>query len=151
MNQCRQMLVASTDPNYVVSYIQHSIPQHRQFLCAGAWMLMDGHTETISIASLVSCYLVLDHLYLTNTTEFDFMRDLQSRSSIDVYRERLKRLGICSLESSVCWFHISLLCVNLLSCCLVYVFCKNPGPGIEGALTRGGDNKCLHDGRCAVA
>jgi mediator of RNA polymerase II transcription subunit 23 len=52
MNQCRQMLVASTDPNYVVSYITHSIPQHRQFLCAGAWMLMDGHTETISIASL---------------------------------------------------------------------------------------------------
>ncbi len=78
MNQCRQMLVASTDPNYVVSYITHSIPQHRQFLCAGAWMLMDGHTETISIVNLVSCYLVLDHLYLSNTTEFDFMRDLQS-------------------------------------------------------------------------
>lgn len=57
MTHCRQMLVTSTDSSYVVQYIQHSLPQHRQFLCAGAWMLMDGRPESINIANLVSSHV----------------------------------------------------------------------------------------------
>ncbi|KAG0577554.1 hypothetical protein KC19_5G164800 [Ceratodon purpureus] len=53
MTHCRQMLVTNPDPTYVQQYITHSLPQHRQFLCAGAWMLMDvDRPESISIANL---------------------------------------------------------------------------------------------------
>ncbi|KAF7808635.1 mediator of RNA polymerase II transcription subunit 23 [Senna tora] len=52
IHQCTQLLTASADPNYVVTYIGHSFPQHRQYLCAGAWILMHGHGETINGGSL---------------------------------------------------------------------------------------------------
>lgn len=52
LNQCRQLLSLSDEPAYVVTYINHSFPQHRQYLCAGAWMLMDGHPEGINSANL---------------------------------------------------------------------------------------------------
>lgn len=52
INQCTQLLSPSADPTYVVTYISHSFPQHRQYLCAGAWILMHGHPENINSANL---------------------------------------------------------------------------------------------------
>ncbi|XP_058079860.1 mediator of RNA polymerase II transcription subunit 23 isoform X2 [Magnolia sinica] len=52
INQCTQLLSPSADPTYVMTYISHSFPQHRQYLCAGAWMLMNGHPESINSANL---------------------------------------------------------------------------------------------------
>lgn len=52
LNQCTQLLFPSADPAYVMTYINHSFPQHRQHLCAGAWMLMHGHPENINGANL---------------------------------------------------------------------------------------------------
>ncbi|KAK4409723.1 Mediator of RNA polymerase II transcription subunit [Sesamum angolense] len=48
INQCTQLLATSADPTYVMTYINHSFPQHRQYLCAGAWILMYGHPESIN-------------------------------------------------------------------------------------------------------
>ncbi|XVF85420.1 hypothetical protein PTKIN_Ptkin17bG0116800 [Pterospermum kingtungense] len=52
LNQCTQLLSPSADPNYVMTYISHSFPQHRQYLCAGAWILMQGHPENINSGNL---------------------------------------------------------------------------------------------------
>ncbi|GLT96713.1 hypothetical protein SLE2022_143180 [Rubroshorea leprosula] len=53
INQCTQLLSPSSDPNYVMTYISHSFPQHRHYLCAGAWILMmQGHPESINSANL---------------------------------------------------------------------------------------------------
>ncbi|KAF5750129.1 hypothetical protein HS088_TW03G00461 [Tripterygium wilfordii] len=52
INQCNQLLSPSADPTYVVTYISHSFPQHRRYLCAGAWVLMHGHPENINSANL---------------------------------------------------------------------------------------------------
>ncbi|KAK3043079.1 hypothetical protein RJ639_001194 [Escallonia herrerae] len=52
INQCTQLLSPSADPTYVMTYISHSFPQHRQYLCAGAWILMHGHPENINSANL---------------------------------------------------------------------------------------------------
>lgn len=53
INQCTQLLSPSADPSYVTTYISHSFPQHRQYLCAGAWILMQGHPENINSQNLV--------------------------------------------------------------------------------------------------
>lgn len=45
INQCNQLLSPSAEPNYVMTYLNHSFALHRQYLCAGAWMLMNGHLE----------------------------------------------------------------------------------------------------------
>ncbi|KAE9450732.1 hypothetical protein C3L33_17359, partial [Rhododendron williamsianum] len=52
IHQCTQLLSPSADPSYVVTYISHSFPQHRKYLCAGAWILMHGHPENINNANL---------------------------------------------------------------------------------------------------
>ncbi|KAF2308392.1 hypothetical protein GH714_006677 [Hevea brasiliensis] len=52
IHQCTQLLSPSADPNYVMTYINHSFPQHRQYLCAGAWILMQGHPENINSEKL---------------------------------------------------------------------------------------------------
>ncbi|ONK66197.1 uncharacterized protein A4U43_C06F5210 [Asparagus officinalis] len=52
INQCTQLLSPSADPTYVMTYLSHSFPQHRQYLCAGAWTLMNGHPESINSANL---------------------------------------------------------------------------------------------------
>ncbi|XP_057830163.2 mediator of RNA polymerase II transcription subunit 23 isoform X2 [Cryptomeria japonica] len=52
INQCTQLLSPAADPTYVVTYLNHSFPQHRQYLCAGAWIIMDGHPEHINTANL---------------------------------------------------------------------------------------------------
>ncbi|XP_052186132.1 mediator of RNA polymerase II transcription subunit 23 isoform X2 [Diospyros lotus] len=52
INQCTQLLTPSADPSYVVTYLGHSFPQHRQYLCAGAWILMRGHPENINNSNL---------------------------------------------------------------------------------------------------
>ncbi|CAM8880791.1 unnamed protein product [Rhodiola kirilowii] len=52
INQCTQLLTPSADPTYVSTYINHSFPQHRQYLCAGAWILMLGHPEKINGGNL---------------------------------------------------------------------------------------------------
>ena len=54
LNQCTQLLSSSADPTYVMTYINHSFPQHRQYLCSGAWILMYGHPESINSIHLVS-------------------------------------------------------------------------------------------------
>ncbi|XP_044488340.1 mediator of RNA polymerase II transcription subunit 23 isoform X2 [Mangifera indica] len=54
INQCTNLLSPSADPTYVMTYIGHSFPQHRQYLCAGAWILMmQGHPESINSANLL--------------------------------------------------------------------------------------------------
>ncbi|XP_061375286.1 mediator of RNA polymerase II transcription subunit 23 isoform X2 [Gastrolobium bilobum] len=52
INQCTQLLSPSADPSYVMTYIGHSFPQHRQYLCAGALILMQGHSENINHVNL---------------------------------------------------------------------------------------------------
>ncbi|VVA14573.1 PREDICTED: mediator [Prunus dulcis] len=52
INQCTQLLSPSADPTYVMTYISHSFPQHRKYLCAGAWILMQGHPENINSVNL---------------------------------------------------------------------------------------------------
>ncbi|KAL6969987.1 Mediator of RNA polymerase II transcription subunit 23 [Sarracenia purpurea var. burkii] len=52
INQCTQLLSPSADPTYAMTYISHSFPQHRNYLCAGAWILMHGHPENINNANL---------------------------------------------------------------------------------------------------
>lgn len=56
IHQCTQLLSPSADPSYVVTYISHSFPQHRKYLCAGAWILMHGHPENINNANLVNSH-----------------------------------------------------------------------------------------------
>ncbi|KAG6501100.1 hypothetical protein ZIOFF_040968 [Zingiber officinale] len=51
-NQCTQLLSPFADPTYVMAYLSHSFPQHRQYLCAGAWMLMNGLPESINSTNL---------------------------------------------------------------------------------------------------
>ncbi|XP_019091037.1 PREDICTED: mediator of RNA polymerase II transcription subunit 23-like [Camelina sativa] len=52
INQCTQLLSPSAEPAYVVTYLGHSFPQHRQYLCAGACLLMQGHADNINSANL---------------------------------------------------------------------------------------------------
>ncbi|KAL7602984.1 hypothetical protein Lser_V15G14952 [Lactuca serriola] len=52
IHQCTQLLSPPDDPTYVMTYISHSFPQHKQYLCAGAWVLMRGHPENINSANL---------------------------------------------------------------------------------------------------
>ncbi|CAH9122157.1 unnamed protein product [Cuscuta epithymum] len=52
IHQCTQLLSTSADPTYVVTYLNHSFPMHRQYLCAGAWILMHGHPENINSGNL---------------------------------------------------------------------------------------------------
>ncbi|XP_027189718.1 mediator of RNA polymerase II transcription subunit 23 isoform X2 [Cicer arietinum] len=52
IHQCTQLLSPSADPSYVNTYINHSFPQHRQYLCAGALILMHGHAENINSGNL---------------------------------------------------------------------------------------------------
>ncbi|KAI4373214.1 hypothetical protein MLD38_011365 [Melastoma candidum] len=53
INQCKQLLSASGDPSYVTTYTRSSFPEHRQHLCAGAWILMQGHPENVNSQNLV--------------------------------------------------------------------------------------------------
>ncbi|CAN8313026.1 unnamed protein product [Cochlearia groenlandica] len=52
INQCTQLLSPSAEPAYVMTYLSHSFPQHRQYLCAGACLLMQGHPDNINSANL---------------------------------------------------------------------------------------------------
>ncbi|KAJ4889682.1 Mediator of RNA polymerase II transcription subunit 23 [Raphanus sativus] len=52
INQCTQLLSPSAEPAYVMTYLSHSFPQHRQYLCAGACMLMQGHPDNVNSANL---------------------------------------------------------------------------------------------------
>ncbi|KAK9074556.1 hypothetical protein SSX86_007154 [Deinandra increscens subsp. villosa] len=52
IHQCTQLLSPPDDPTYVMTYISHSFPQHRLYLCAGAWVLMRGHLEDINTGTL---------------------------------------------------------------------------------------------------
>ncbi|KAG7655287.1 Mediator complex subunit Med23 [Arabidopsis suecica] len=52
INQCTQLLSPSAEPAYVSTYLSHSFPQHRQYLCAGACLLMQGHAENINSTNL---------------------------------------------------------------------------------------------------
>ncbi|KAK6119989.1 hypothetical protein DH2020_046277 [Rehmannia glutinosa] len=48
INQCTQLLSSSADPTYIMTYMNHSFLEHREYLCAGAWILMSGHPESIN-------------------------------------------------------------------------------------------------------
>ncbi|XP_074591663.1 mediator of RNA polymerase II transcription subunit 23 isoform X2 [Curcuma longa] len=52
LKQCTQLLSPTADPTYVMTYLGHSFPQHRQYLCAGAWMLMNGLPDSINSTNL---------------------------------------------------------------------------------------------------
>ncbi|KAJ7524381.1 hypothetical protein O6H91_17G002600 [Diphasiastrum complanatum] len=51
-HHCRQLLSPTTDASYVITFLNHGFPQHRQYLCAAAWVLMDGRPESINLANL---------------------------------------------------------------------------------------------------
>lgn len=73
INQCNQLLSPSAEPNYVMTYLSHSFPQHRQYLCAGAWMLMNGHNE-INSANLVRIFpLLLNHTFYMTVILFPYI------------------------------------------------------------------------------
>lgn len=65
INQCTKLLSPAADPTYIKTYIGHSFPQHRQYLCSGAWILMQDHPENINSANLVKSnnLFVLFHLH----------------------------------------------------------------------------------------
>ncbi|KAL3631411.1 Mediator of RNA polymerase II transcription subunit 23 [Castilleja foliolosa] len=46
--QCSNLLSATAEPSYVKTYMIHSFPLHRQYLCAAAWKLMYDHPESIN-------------------------------------------------------------------------------------------------------
>ncbi|WZZ16829.1 hypothetical protein YC2023_109918 [Brassica napus] len=52
LNQCTQLLSPAAEPAYVTTYLSHSFPQHRQYLCAGACLLMQGNPDKINSANL---------------------------------------------------------------------------------------------------
>ncbi|XP_048614924.1 mediator of RNA polymerase II transcription subunit 23 isoform X1 [Brassica napus] len=52
LNQCTQLLSPAAEPSYVMTYLSHSFPQHRQYLCAGACLLMQGNPDKINSANL---------------------------------------------------------------------------------------------------
>ncbi|KAJ0257673.1 Mediator of RNA polymerase II transcription subunit 23 [Hirschfeldia incana] len=52
LNQCTQLLSPAAEPAYVMTYLSHSFPQHRQYLCAGACLLMQGNPDKINSANL---------------------------------------------------------------------------------------------------
>ncbi|KAJ3694833.1 hypothetical protein LUZ60_000210 [Juncus effusus] len=52
IKQCSQLLLPSADPTYVMTYQNNSFPQHRQYLCAGSWILMNRHPDGINSQSL---------------------------------------------------------------------------------------------------
>ncbi|KAF3609254.1 hypothetical protein DY000_02046273 [Brassica cretica] len=58
LNQCTQLLSPAAEPSYVMTYLSHSFPQHRQYLCAGACLLMQGNPDKINSANLIVSSLV---------------------------------------------------------------------------------------------
>ncbi|GFQ00488.1 mediator of RNA polymerase ii transcription subunit 23 [Phtheirospermum japonicum] len=50
--QCSNLLSATAEPSYVKTYMIHSFPVHRQYLCAAAWKLMYDHPESINSEQL---------------------------------------------------------------------------------------------------
>ncbi|KAL3685167.1 hypothetical protein R1sor_003189 [Riccia sorocarpa] len=51
LHHLRAMLLPNSDPSYAMNAMNamnHNFPQHRQFLCAGAWMLMDSHQDIMT-------------------------------------------------------------------------------------------------------
>ena len=105
INQCNQLLSPSAEPNYVMTYLTHSFPQHRQYLCAGAWMLMNGHLE-INSANLV--WLFFYHFDTTVYVTLYVLIDLNAGSCLErvfTWRSYGKHLynGWCSSASYPTW------------------------------------------------
>lgn len=97
IHQCTQLLSPSADPSYVMTYISHSFPQHRQYLCAGALILMHGHAENINSGNLVLIYKLLSKCFPFYHYHFKFT---------------IKQIHLCHTETFLC---ISMP-LNVLSC-----------------------------------
>ncbi|KAL2653365.1 hypothetical protein R1flu_021493 [Riccia fluitans] len=55
LHHLRAILLPNNDPSYAMNAmnaLNHNFPQHRQYLCAGAWMLMDSHQDIIIAGNL---------------------------------------------------------------------------------------------------
>lgn len=53
LHQCRQLLSPTLDPSQLINYVNRPFPhQHRQYICAAAWILMDKQPESINIGNL---------------------------------------------------------------------------------------------------
>lgn len=77
IGQCTQLLSPSADPKYATTYITHSFPEHRNCLCAGAWILMHGHPENINSANLVQIsHFPLNYLNSIYATATSFLGSL---------------------------------------------------------------------------
>ncbi|XP_024525879.1 mediator of RNA polymerase II transcription subunit 23 [Selaginella moellendorffii] len=50
LHQCQQLLAG--DPAFAMSFVNHSFPPHRPFLCAAAWVLMDCRPENFNCGNL---------------------------------------------------------------------------------------------------
>lgn len=101
ITQCTQLLSTSADPNYVMTYMNHSFAQHRQYLCAGAWILVYDHPESFNILHLgrvlreFSPEEVTDNIYtMVDMLLHHFNLDLQrGRSLQDLMLRACAHLG----------------------------------------------------------
>jgi hypothetical protein len=82
INQCNQLLSPSAEPNYVMTYLNHSFAQHRHYLCAGAWMLMNGHLE-INSTNLVCLFLCVITLIQLCSVTLYVLLDLNAGSCLE--------------------------------------------------------------------
>ncbi|KAI3779042.1 hypothetical protein L2E82_08484 [Cichorium intybus] len=58
IHQCTQLLSPPDDPTYVMTYIGHSFPQHRQYLCAQGRVLGEFSPEEVT----ANVYIMVDVL-----------------------------------------------------------------------------------------
>ena len=58
LHQCRQLLSPTADATLLLNFASHVLsPQHRQYLCAAAWILLDKHPESTNIGNLVLVFV----------------------------------------------------------------------------------------------
>nr|CAD1831366.1 unnamed protein product [Ananas comosus var. bracteatus] len=119
INQCTQLLSPSADPTYVMTYLGHSFPQHRQYLCAGAWMLMNGHPESINSTNLGRVLREFSPEEVTSNiyTMVDvLLHHIQLNCSVDILRRDddhyALRIVISLLERPELQKRIKMFCSN---------------------------------------
>ncbi|KAH6555288.1 hypothetical protein KP509_1Z267100, partial [Ceratopteris richardii] len=52
LHHCRQLLSPIADPSVLLNILNHAFAQHRQYLCAAAWILLEKQAESVSTAQL---------------------------------------------------------------------------------------------------
>eukprot|EP00250_Pteridium_aquilinum_P014109 c21786_g1_i1 orf=152-5008(+) len=52
IHQCRQLLSPTADPSHLINFFNHVFPQHRQYLCAAAWVLLEKQPDSVNTGHL---------------------------------------------------------------------------------------------------